>query len=93
MQKQLSGGKFYKQKGKVYKIAANDDKYAEWAFQGNVKILTGPAKDTKINIDQIHLEPVLPNIPSDGSKPDVIILKGKYKGQVAALTELDESNQ
>jgi len=56
-------------------------------------MLTGPAKDLKIAIDQINLEPFIPNISHDGPKPEVIVLKGMYKGKSATLTELDSASQ
>ena len=95
MQKSLGGGKFYKQKGRVYKVVSQDGGKAEveWGYQGNVKMLTGSAKDMKVSIDQINLEPSIPVLNPEGSKPEVLILKGKYKGKTGIITELDLNEQ
>lgn len=92
MDKTLGGGKFYKHKGKVYKVVnskSNEPLEETFGYQGNVKMTSGPAKDLKIQIDQIHLEPCVP----ERIDSEVLILKGIYKGKVATLTELDLETQ
>jgi hypothetical protein len=92
MDRSLGGGKFYKHKGKVYKVVdpkGKDSTEETFGYQGNVKMITGPAKDLKIQIDQIHLEPSIP----EKVNCEVLILKGIYKGKLATLAELDLETQ
>ncbi|CAI2369961.1 unnamed protein product [Moneuplotes crassus] len=94
MQKELGGGKFYKQKGKVYKVVEPKTiNSQEFSYIANVKMITGPAEGTKIRIDQVNLEPVAPIVPQEGEKPKVMILKGKFKGITGTLNETNASEQ
>uniref|UniRef100_A0A8D8YUS0 DNA/RNA-binding protein KIN17 n=1 Tax=Cacopsylla melanoneura TaxID=428564 RepID=A0A8D8YUS0_9HEMI len=72
------GEKFYKKKGVVEKVI---DKYA-----AVVSLLDSKHK---IKLDQEHLETVIPNIDRQ-----VLILRGKYKGEKALMKEvnIDECN-
>ena len=59
----------------------------------NIKMISGPAKGTKISIDQLHLQPVIPILSSTQPKPEVLIIKGMYKGNIGTLNSLDANEQ
>ena len=69
------GSKFYKQKGEVKQVI---DEYGA--------IVKLNECGTKIKLDQSKLETVIPSIGRD-----VLILNGKYKGEVADLESIQES--
>ena len=94
LQKSLGGGLFYKNPGRVYKIVSNKESTPnpEFGYQGNIKMLDGPGKGTKISIDQAYLAPIIPTLNADSLKPEVLIIKGKYKGKLALLTEVNSTD-
>ena len=95
LQKSLGGGKFYKNTGRVYKIVSNNElnPNSEFGFQGNIKMLSGPGKGTKLSIDQAYLEPIIPKINPESPINEVMVIKGKYKGKLAMLTEIDVNDK
>ena len=44
LQKSLDGGKFYKQKGRVYKVLSSDNTESNNGFNAHVKMISGPVK-------------------------------------------------
>lgn len=76
MHQTLSGGKYYKKKGKIMKV---HNKYT-----ADVRMVDG---GDLIRLEQEMLETVIPNIGKS-----VKILKGPYRGQVAAMEAVDMQN-
>lgn len=81
LQKDLCGGKLYKQLAKIYKAI---DPSPTFSYMGNLKILSGPSKGTKVRVDQVNLGQVVPN---KGEK--VMVLKGKFRGKVGVMGEVE----
>ncbi|RXG71153.1 DNA/RNA-binding protein KIN17 [Armadillidium vulgare] len=68
------GSKYYKEKGVVRDVIDN--------YVAIIKLIDC---GTKLKLDQVHLETVVPNIGRD-----VLILSGKYKGMRAILKSIEE---